>query len=488
MNRNRTVFYYPTVALAGLLAYFPICLAGKEPSEALSLARQLNQAFIEVAENVSPAVVVITVTQKPSDTTSEEGAPYDALPRGLRPFFRGTPDHDAERAPRSAPTGQGSGIVIRPDGYILTNRHVVENANKIEVRFKDGETYKGEIRGVDQQSDLAVIKIDATGLPVARLGDSAKTRVGEFAVAIGAPFDLDYSVTYGHISAKGRKVVFDSSMMDQDFIQTDASINPGNSGGPLVNIDSEVIGINTLIKGLHTGIGFAIPSNLAREISDRLISDGKFTRVWLGVHVEALSARKDVAAQMPDVKGGVVVVIIDRDGPAAKSRLEPQDVITGVDAKPVVTPQDLRDETRSKKPGQTVALDVLRDGKSLKISVQLDEVPGDRFVTNRGSRRSAANASKGLGFTVSSITRELADEYGVDRTDGVIVTDVEDGSLAAEHEIKPGDIITKIDHAAVANLREFRAAMKSADPRKGVAIVLSGETGKRFEIIKDSGD
>src|SRR5204863_1495910 len=170
--------------------------------------------------------------------------------------------------------------------FILTNRHVVDEAEKIKVRFKDSfDEFDAEVRGVDAQADLAVLKINPKGkkLTVAKLGDSDKARVGEFAIAIGAPFELDYSVTFGHVSAKGRRVFSDQVMMDQDFIQTDASINPGNSGGPLVNIEGEVVGINTLIRGMNRGIGFAIPINLAREVSDQLIKDGKFSRTWLGI-------------------------------------------------------------------------------------------------------------------------------------------------------------------------------------------------------------
>src|SRR6266581_4562879 len=277
----------PLISSCLLLA--PPTASANEPSANLELARQLNLAFVEVAEKVSPTVVVINVVQKPSASSQddEEDVPYDTVPREFRRFFR---RQSQEQAPEKS-RGQGSGVIIRPDGHILTNSHVVEDAETIEVRLQDGRTFKAKVRGVDPQSDVAVIKIDAKGLPIATLADSSKTRVGEFAIAIGAPFSLDYSVTFGHVSAKGRHVISgdEGAAMDQDFIQTDANINPGNSGGPLVNIDGEVIGVNALIRGLRTGIGFAIPSNLAREISDKLIADGKITRAWLGVGIRSLS-------------------------------------------------------------------------------------------------------------------------------------------------------------------------------------------------------
>src|ERR1051326_2699506 len=370
---------------AGLSSLSSLSLPAKEAaSPALDLARQLNQAFIEVADQVSPAVVVIKVAHKQNyvDVDDDENPLWDMLPPEFRkkmeerrdnkrrggkeiPFHGGEPMFD----------GQGSGVVVREEGYILTNRHVVDGADKIRVRFKDGTELDAEVRGVDAQSDVAVVKVDAKGkkLTVAKMGDSAKTRVGEFAIAIGAPFDLDYSVTFGHVSAKGRSSIIggrEGQSMDQDFIQTDANINPGNSGGPLVNINGEVIGINTLIRGLHTGIGFAIPSSLAKEISDKLITEGRFTRAWLGIGITAYRDDPDYRELLKGVTDGVVVQTIEPDGPAYKSDLRPTDVITTVDGKPIRTPQDLRSEIRGKKIGQAVILEVVRNGKSLQVKVK----------------------------------------------------------------------------------------------------------------------
>src|SRR5579859_2766821 len=256
------------------------------PSTNLDVARQLDSAFAEVAEKLSPTVVVINVEQAAtSPEDGDEDSHFDSMPPGFWKKF-----HEQFKRPEQT-LGQGSGVIIRSNGYILTNRHVIDDAEKIEVRLQDGRIFKGVVRGFDAQSDVAVVKIEADNLPTARLADSNKTRVGEFAIAIGAPFSLDYTVTFGHVSAKGRSNVidgFEGATMDQDFIQTDALINPGNSGGPLVNIEGEVIGINTLIRGMHTGIGFAIPSNLAKEVSDELIAQGKFQRAWLGVMIKAL--------------------------------------------------------------------------------------------------------------------------------------------------------------------------------------------------------
>src|SRR5262245_37507539 len=340
------------VAIAGLRLTAPAAET-KVNGSSLDLARQLNQAFIELAEKVSPAVVVVRVAHKPNYVSpdDEENPFFDILPPELRRQWeqqreRFRKEQENERRFRREPvySGEGSGVVIRKEGYILTNRHVVDGAEKIKIAFKDGSEFDGEVRGVDAQSDVAVIKIDPKGkaLSVAKLADSDKTRVGEFAIAIGAPFELDYSVTFGHVSAKGRSGIIPDGAMDQDFIQTDASINPGNSGGPLVNIDGEVIGINTLIRGLRSGIGFAIPSNLAQEIAGKLITEGKFVRAFLGVEISPLRGDNEYRDLITGVDDGVVVVAIPSDGPAAKSDLKAGDVITSVEGRAVSTAQQLK--------------------------------------------------------------------------------------------------------------------------------------------------
>src|SRR5437899_2234111 len=323
--------FLSALVAAAAFGLAPAPASARETSSALDLARQLNQAFIGVAEDVSPAVVVVKVVHKQNYIDAEEeDSPFGDMFRQFRKRFEDQQHERRKKESHERPSGepvfdgQGSGVVLREEGYILTNGHVVDGADKIKVRFKDGSEYDGEVRGVDAQSDVAVVKIDPKGkkLKVARLGDSDNTRVGEFAIAIGAPFELDYSVTFGHVSAKGRSRIIPDRSMDQDFIQTDANINPGNSGGPLVNIDGEIIGINTLIRGLHTGIGFAIPINFAREVAEKLISDGRYTRSWLGVGIAPLREHAELrdlvsAGASPEGPGavldGVVVTLISPD-------------------------------------------------------------------------------------------------------------------------------------------------------------------------------
>ena len=462
------------------LSLEPAMLSAKDTPSNLDIARQLNQAFIELAEKVSPAVVVINVSQKPAVRRSEE-EPDEEDPYGeLRRRMREMPSR-----------GQGSGIIIREDGFILTNGHVLEDATKIEVRLQDGRIFKGEIRGTDPLSDLAVIKIDAKDLPVAKFADSDKTRVGEFAIAIGAPFQLDYTVTFGHVSAKGRSNViptFEGASMDQDFIQTDANINPGNSGGPLVNIEGEVIGINTLIRGLHTGIGFAIPSSFAKEVSDQLIEHGKFTRAWLGVGIRAFRDDPDLRERIKQVSDGVVISSVISNGPAHKSELKRNDIILSVDGKQVSTPQQLRTQIRGKRIGQPITLDIFRKDKKLQVQVSPTEweQPADNLAGNDSEEdEEGAASSAALGLKVHTLTDEVAERFGVAASEGVIVVDVQKGMPASVKGLRPGDVITSVDQTPVTDAKQFRDAIEKADPEKGVSINFKRDGKPRFEVLKE---
>jgi serine protease Do len=462
---------------AAVMATCPRAEAKHSP--ALDLARQLNDAFVEVADQVSPAVVVIDIRQKVKDKQGEDGGSFwDILPPELRRHFQ---NHGGAHSQWLA--GEGSGLVISPDGYILTNNHVVEGADDIVVRLKDGRAFAGEIKGADPESDIAVVKIKATGLTPAKLGDSDATRVGEFVLAIGAPFELNDTVTVGHVSAKGRSFEQDA---DQDFIQTDAKILPGNSGGPLVNLYGEVIGINTMIEGLDTGIGFAVPINLAKRVKDHLINEGKFARSWLGIGIHELRYDSDYLSLdgklAPDAREGVVVEAIFPGGPASKSDLRPGDVITAVDGKTVQTARQLRDEIADKKPGNAIMLVVVRGKEHLTIKATPGLTPTGDVLAVKASGEPA-----NFGLTVKGLTKELAEQYGVDLVAGVIVTAVDQDSLADIRGIKAGDVITEINRQRISTPRQFRDAVKSADPKRGLMVYLVSEGANRFVILKDSG-
>jgi serine protease Do len=279
--------------------------------------------------------------------------------------------------------------------------------------------------------------------------------------------------------------------MDQDFLQTDANINPGNSGGPLVNINGEIIGINTLIRGMHTGIGFAIPANLAHEVSDRLIAEGKFVRAYLGIRIRALRDSQEFREQVPEIEDGVVVQEILKGGSASQSDLKAGDVITAVDGRAVATPQQLKNEIRGKTLGAPVALEVHRFGQSLKVKIKPEAFPGDApTLVNARRPASADDQASNLGLTVQARTKDLVKEYGLEneKVDGVIVTAVASGSDAERKEIKPGDVITEVNHKRVTSPKQFLEVMKAANLKKGVILNFISEGTRKIEILKDSGD
>lgn len=456
-----------------------------EPISDLDLARRLNSAFVQVAETVTPSVVVVRVRPK-VDTEDVEGL-FRFLPEEMREQMQ-------ERRRRGLPPGvfpeQGSGVVIREDGYILTNAHVVENAEQIEIRFQDGRRSAGQVRGMDAESDLAVVQVELTGLTAARMGDSTRVRVGEFAIAIGAPFELDYSVTFGHVSAMGRRVMSDLVMMDQDFLQTDASINPGNSGGPLVNIEGEVIGINTVIRGMNTGIGFAVPVNLAREVAAQLIERGRFVRAWLGVNIETLAEAQRAPEGVP-VQQGVVITRVLPDGPSAKSDLRARDVIVGVDGQPIRDVNELR-RTISRKPaGKPLAMDVYRGEQKLALTVVPGELPENRVVANRSQREAPAVPSvgtetvvEGLGMRLREAGGALARRLELEPGIGLEVVEVSEGGPAAARRIQPGEVITRINRRTLRTLRDFETAVRESEGRREISVVVVGETGRRFEVLR----
>lgn len=474
-------------------------------STALELAHQLDQAFMDVSASASKSVVVIEVIFKPESVDgSASGNPWlDKLPDWFKREFMPEDDDSGEtptpkRNPGRLPDGgrgQGSGVIIRDDGYVLTNAHVVRDAQKINVRLKDGRDYEAEVRGIDDLSEVAVIKLKGGGikdLPVAKFADSDKVRVGQFAIAIGTPFALDYSVTVGHVSAKGRANVVPNYMngdtMDQDFIQTDANINPGNSGGPLVNLDGEVMGINTMIRGIGTGIGFAIPSNMARMISTKLIETGSYQRAWLGIGVSELHDFPDREMLAPGHESGLVIVRIPAGGPASKSDLKPSDVIIAVNGKAVKTTRELRAAVRSYPLGTTLKLDIVRGGRDLKMEVATGTLPEAQLAENDFKPRveTPAPTPLPLGIKAEALSSSLAKQYGIENRKGVIVTEVEDDSPAAARGIRPGMIITDINHHAVNSLEDYQNLVAKADLKKGVLLnFVDAEGNSQFQVLKD---
>lgn len=333
--------------------------------------KSLGQAFVEVAKKVQPSVVNIT---------TERTIAIQPWNRFGSDFFRGTPFEDFFRG-FGTPGGKeyqykqrsgGSGVIVDKEGYILTNNHVVEGADKVKVRLNDGREFTATVKGQDPKTDLAVLHIKAKDLPVAQLGDSDKLEVGEWAIAIGSPFGLEHTVTVGVISAKGRSGLGTGTY--EDFIQTDASINPGNSGGPLINIDGEVIGINAMIIQPGTGIGFAIPINMAKQILNDLIKTGKVVRPWLGISVQDLTHELAEHFKVEE-KEGVLVSEVHPSTGAEKAGLVSGDIIKSVDGQPVKNVNELVKAIQRKKVGEKVKLNIIREGRSLMIEVSTSAMP-----------------------------------------------------------------------------------------------------------------
>jgi len=425
------------------------------------VVHQLNNAFAKVFETVAPSVVIIEISKK----TDNETSAFEDL------FFQGPPDENNPRRNQrnlQPIQSEGSGFIVRPDGYIFTNFHVVEAADKIEVKLKDGRDFSAKVVGTDEKTDIAVIKIDAKDLPVVQLGDSDAVRVGQFAFAIGAPFKLDYTFTYGVVSGKGRsKLLTTGGYSISDYLQTDASINPGNSGGPLCDIDGKVIGMNTLINGINRGLGFAIPINMAKEIGEELIAGHKIMRPWLGIRIETLGDDPAIRDLFKGIDKGVVVRTIEADAPAYKSDLRPFDVITHVDANAVTTDSQLQHEILKKKIGQKV---------ELRASNESSHPPQNR----------EEEAGK-FGLQVQELTKEMAQRFKLGVQRGVIVTDVTENSLAAQQGIEREDVITEVDGKPVIDVKTFRDALNKADPKRGVLLYLDRKGSKTFAVLKAGG-
>jgi Do/DeqQ family serine protease len=489
--RNVIQIFALLLAASSLRAASPLAQPDASPTATVPAAsaeagkdvvHQLNSAFTKVFEIVAPSVVIIEVTKK---NDGNENPTLDDL------FFQGPQDESVPRRnPRNSQPVQseGSGFIVRADGYIYTNYHVLEGADQIDVKLKDGREFQAKVVGTDEKTDVAVIKIEATNLPVAQFADSDAVRVGQFAFAIGAPFKLDYTFTYGVISGKGRsKLLATGGYSISDYLQTDASINPGNSGGPLCDIDGRVVGMNTLINGLNRGLGFAIPSNLANEIGQQLIAGHKIVRPWLGIRIESLGDDPSIRDLFKGLDKGVVVRTIEADAPAYKSDLRPFDVITQVDNSPVSSDTQLQREILKKKVGQNVELTVWRKGQMLKIPVTTGELPND---ISRASNELTPPAptkpedSNKFGLQVQDLTKEVATRLKLSVQQGVIVTDVADNSLAAAQDIQREDVITEVDGKRVTNVASFREALNKADPRKGILLYLDRKGSKTFAVLK----
>jgi serine protease Do len=411
-------------------------------------ARALSAAFADVAKQASPSVVSIRV---------EARAQQQQLPPGLEQFFGG------QQQQPGIQRGGGTGVVLRNDGHILTNNHVVENANRIDVSFQDGRTYRATLVGTDPASDLAVVKIDAKNLVAARFANSDEAEIGEWVVAIGSPFGLDYTVTTGVLSAKGRGSMGASEI--GDYLQTDASINPGNSGGPLVNLDGEVLGINTFIIGRGTGIGFAIPSSIVQNVANQIVDKGVVRRAWIGVSFQEMTPELASYFGMEASRGALVSEAVP-GGPAAKAGIQSGDVIMTINDRTLANSKDLQREVLRVPVGTKLHVGVLRQGKAVALTIVAGERPSspeEVLAPSRSGRgrnaKPAPDAGSSLGLHYEPLTPMLRDRLGYNGPGGVIVSGVDNGTPADRAGIGRGDIIISADQLPVKDAAQVTRAL-----------------------------
>jgi Do/DeqQ family serine protease len=380
--------------------------------------------------------------------------------------------------------GLGSGVIVSDDGYILTNHHVVADAEKVRVDFTDGRSYEARVVGSDKPSDLAVLKIEATKLTTLPLGDSDRARVGDVVLAIGNPLGIGQTVTMGIISAKGRATGAGDGAFE-DFIQTDAPINQGNSGGALVNTRGELIGINSQILspvGYNIGIGFAVPASMAHNVMDQLIASGAVRRGMLGVTVQAVNADLARSLGLSKVQGAIVTGVSD-DGPAADAGLLQGDVIVALNGEPVDSSNGLRNAVARQAPGSTVALTIVRDGRERQISAKLGELPGENDASAEGPVRGEHGQ---YGMSIQPMTPDLARRLGVDDTRGVLVADVDPDGAAAAAGIQPGDVILQVNGTEVASAAALKRALASATDEKPALVLIQRRGGNLFLTLGKS--
>lgn len=480
------------IAALALSSVGPTTLLSAEPTTAdpVAAANALSQAFRNAAEKATPSVVVVRSETKAQNVTSKGGQnrgenPFRGTP--FEDFFRdGMPEGFAPRGGSPSRSGVGSGVIVDGAGIVLTNNHVVEGADEVTIELSDGREFKAVDIKTDPDSDLAVVRLaDAENLPTASLGNSDELVIGDWVLAIGNPFELETTVSAGIISAKGREL---GRIRRAKFLQTDAAINPGNSGGPLVNLSGEVVGINTAIasnSGAYQGIGFAIPINQARWVSEQLIKRGSVERGYLGVSISQLSS--DMAAKLgsPGQKG-VLVTEVMADTPAASAGMQDLDVILSFDGTPVDSPRSLQEVVERSSIGKAHDVVVLRDGKEVTVRVQVKALPEQFGMQQRGRGIAPGGEetfyAKEFGIEVQDKSSVAQDAY--EGFDGVLVDRVDPDGLAAEGGLVPGVLIRKVGKTTVSSIDQFEAAIEGETPEEGIVLQIRTPRGNAVILLK----
>ena len=476
----------------------PLADVSPQARQAIESANSLSSAFRAVANQLLPSVVAIenrpavawksSTNATPSSDESRDQNPFRGTPfEKMFPNFRSPPMNIPGGGMPAPQGGIGSGVIIDESGIILTNNHVVAGDGEISVRTHDGRTFIANNVWTDPESDLAVIKIDnASELVAATLGDSDQVEIGDWVLALGQPFGLESTVTAGIISAKHRGIGITAR---ENFLQTDAAINPGNSGGPLVNLRGEVVGINTAIhsrSGGNNGIGFAVPSNLARWVSDQLVDTGTVKRAYLGVGIQPVN--QDLAKQLSvKLRGGVVVTDVFPNTPAAKAGLHSGDVIVKFGDTAVPTPQALQLAVERSPIGAEINIEIVRRGTTMNLTYDATEQPsGSAAKLEREPATKSAKRMEGFGIEISPMDSDVAKRLGMEGTEGVVITSVRDGGAAAAAGLAPGMAIVEVEHQKVSSVSEFEDAIQKnrSDSNDGVLLLVRTAKGSRFVVVK----
>ena len=495
---KRFGFYAAALCLASALA-----LPASAKVEASGELKAMQNNLREVAKQVNPSVVLIVVEKKAAGKAAGGGFGFDFdFPNDLRKFFRGDNGNNDEESPKKKQkipqyksSGMGSGFIITQDGYVITNYHVVEDADSVKVTMYDETYYDAEVKGYDKRHDIAVVKIKSDKkFSAVALGDSDGTLVGDIVIAIGNPFGYSNTVTMGIVSAKGR--LFDNPELNgaikriPNIIQTDAAINPGNSGGPLLNIEGEVIGVNMAIAGDFStgnvgnmGLGFAIPIKDVKKVLDDLIKGRKNVTEtpWVGIRLQDIDGK---LAKKLGIKSGVLIPEVDEKGPGRAAGLLSGDVVIKLDGADIGNGKQLAGAVASREVGDEIVLTVNRGGKEKEIKITLAPW-GEKTaeVKNASKKEEASKKSSSIGVTVRTLTEKAAKAYGLKAGDGVIVTGVEDNSIADNAEIAEGDIIKEVDRKPVKTADEFEKVIADADLKAGVLMLVEREGTSRYIVL-----
>jgi len=482
ISLHKIILLLLNIAIAASISVSSVQAQSKDDLQALIRASKTRAALVQ---NVQKAVVHIKVEKEITNTgRNTPNNPLDLYnDEFFERFFPGMRPPRGRGNDRFRQEGMGSGSIVRSDGYILTNHHVVGEADKIIVQLFDGNELEAKLIGTDPESDISVIKVDGQDMHVLSMGDSTEILVGESVIAVGNPFGLTQTVTFGIVSAKGRTGIGITEY--EDFIQTDAAINPGNSGGPLINLEGKIVGVNTAIftrSGGYQGIGFAVPINMARRIMNDLIDEGRVSRGWLGVGIQDVTPELAKAFRLKDNKGTLITGVMSGT-PAEKAGLQKGDVVLKLNGEIVENSNALRNEIADARADATVELELVRNGTPMRMMVTLDERP--KQPSRMTIPQEPPTPTPQLGFSVQELTPEMAERLGYTQVQGgVVITEVEPDSSASEAGLRAGMLVIEMDRQNIVNLADFRRVGSELSLQDGILLLVRTQQGSQYIFVQ----